>query len=257
VTAADPWHLEESAEPAQIDVGLRYTRQFVNEVLSPNAKCLLEIGSGDGSLALALQSSDLKVVALEPDYKAVRSARQKGVSVLWADWPIALGAEFDAILFTRSLHHIPELRQSLLSAWLSLRSGGVLIAEEALIGGEDEDTLEWFRSTIVRMKAESGLNPSSEFFDELAARKKDLRGFWRQAHGDERHSTVRMSDEILLRFGHLEVSKCAYLFRYLVPFVPDSAAAQLLNEECRMINSGAIVAFGRRFVASKRVHPRS
>ncbi len=96
-------HLE-GCLPAE--VATRETLHFVRAHLSGGAQHLLEVGCGNGALAAALQADGHTLVALDADAEAVAEARRRGVDARHAAWPDFENAPFDAVLFTRSLHHL-------------------------------------------------------------------------------------------------------------------------------------------------------
>ena len=86
--------------------------EFVAGALPGPGLRLLEVGAGSGELARALVDAGHSVVAVDASEKAVASARELGVDARHADWHDFDDGTFDAILFTRSLHHIDRLQQA-------------------------------------------------------------------------------------------------------------------------------------------------
>lgn len=82
---------------------LKFVRRFV-----PRGARILEIGCGDGELAAALGA-----VAIDSSPDAVAVARSRGVDARLATWPCSIDGTFDAVLFTRSLHHISPLDEAI------------------------------------------------------------------------------------------------------------------------------------------------
>src|SRR5690349_17075257 len=112
------------------DCGLRYTLEFVRRSLPEQALRLLEVGCGDGALAAALAADGLKVVAIDVDPEVVDIARASAVDARVAEWPNFEDGRFDAVLFTRSLHHVHDLMPSVEAAAAALNSGGRIIVED-------------------------------------------------------------------------------------------------------------------------------
>lgn len=54
---------------------------FLDEVLPPPPSAALEVGCGEGTLAVALLDRGYRVTGLEPDPDAAARAREKGVPV--------------------------------------------------------------------------------------------------------------------------------------------------------------------------------
>lgn len=97
---------------------------------------VLDVGCGEGLLAQRLAPVSRTVLAIDPDPRAVRRARdrlapQRTVTVEQVDFEAfdAGDSRFDLITFVASLHHM-ELRESLLKARQSLRPSG----EIAVVG---------------------------------------------------------------------------------------------------------------------------
>ena len=87
-------------------LGTAQTLAFVRRFVAPGAR-ILEIGCGDGELALHLGA-----VALDSSPDAVDLARARGVDARLATWPCDIDGPFDAVLFSRSLHHITPLDEA-------------------------------------------------------------------------------------------------------------------------------------------------
>src|SRR5439155_3463749 len=125
----------------------------------PNAPApLLEVGAGDGAIAAGLRAAGYDVVAIDPSADAVARARERGVMVLEADF-LGYDAEpYDAVLFTRSLHHLHPLADAVARARALTRPGGHLVAEEFAFERMDHATARWLADQESGLAAE-GLVP--------------------------------------------------------------------------------------------------
>ena len=132
----------------------RFTYDFVRRFLPQRPQRILEVGCGTGELASRLLQDGCAVVAIDSDHDSVVAARQLGVDASVAAWPDFDDGNFDAILFTRSLHHIHPLDQALRRAVDSLADGGRIIVEDFAYESADEKTLRWFASAIRLIEAE-------------------------------------------------------------------------------------------------------
>ena len=223
----------------------QYTCDFVRRHLPDGARNVLEIGCGAGELAEQLQRGGLRVLAVDSDPGCVELARQRGVEAREATWPANLELTFDAVLFTRSLHHIRPLAEAVAAAVSALRPGGVVIVEDFRAEGGSDRSSAWFRG-LVRLLAATGA--FREGFDlEHALAKLDIR------HEDhELHSSAAIG-EALWRGGTVEESDSASYFRYVEADLRFSAAAQaFLDHELELISAGAIDPLGKRFVLAPR-----
>ena len=90
-----------------VRLGTEHTLQFVTRWLASPSARLLEIGCGDGELAAELRARGYEVVAIDSNPAAVAEARSRGVDARVATWPDFSDGRFDAVLFTRSIHHMP------------------------------------------------------------------------------------------------------------------------------------------------------
>ena len=219
----------------------RYTGDFVRRHLAAGARDVLEVGCGAGELAEQLQLGGLRVLAVDSDPSCVGLARQRGVEAQPATWPADLERKFDAVLFTRSLHHIHPLDEAVATAVSALRPGGVLIVEDFRAEGGSDRSSGWFRG-LVRLLAATGAF-CEEFDLEHTLAKLDVR---HEEH--ELHSSVAIG-EALRRRGTVEEGDSASYFRYVEANLRSSAAAEaFLEHELELISAGAIDPLGKRFV---------
>src|SRR2546421_485475 len=111
-------------------VALHGTLDFVQQHLPQAPGRLLEVGCGSGELSALLQKAGHHVIALDSDAAMIEQARQLGIDARVAVWPDFEEARFDAILFTRSLHHITDLPGAVSQAHRLLAPGGTLLVED-------------------------------------------------------------------------------------------------------------------------------
>lgn len=93
---------------------------------------IAEVGAGDGVIAQRLREDGFDVIAIDANPITAESATEQGRPVLHADWRSWDGggkAPFDALLFTRSLHHIDPIEHAT-DQIARLAPGGLLIADE-------------------------------------------------------------------------------------------------------------------------------
>ena len=124
----------------------------INSHFDLAGKRVLEIGCGKGRVTRDLATYARQVVATDPDAEAIATARQAVPSdnvsfIVTADGlPAAPPASFDAVLYTLSLHHVPETKMvgSLQKAGQLLRPGGVIIVVEPGDGGSFNEAKQRF-----------------------------------------------------------------------------------------------------------------
>lgn len=221
-------------------VSIGYTHEFVRRSLPEGALRVLEVGAGDGALAEVMMADGFEVVAVDVDPEAVAAAAARGVDARLAEWPADIAGQFDAVLFTRSLHHVHALEAGIAAACRSLRPGGRIIVEDFKAEGGDTGTRLWATS-LASLLADCGLID----VDALPAIADRLDG---PTPDHDLHSSSAIRAELAKR-GVVEEGPAAYYFRYFEPFLVDAQnAASILAHESALIASGSIDPLGIRFV---------
>jgi len=192
----------------------RYTYDFVKRFLPLDCRQILEIGCGRGELAARLLKDRYSVVAIDSDQDSVAAARRFGVDARVATWPDFDEGHFDAVLFTRSLHHIHPLDKSIRHAADSLVGRGLIIVEDFTYESTDEKTLRWFSSVIRLLEAAELLSISDDFLGKLLSRTDTMKT-WRENHEDELHTAAEIDTQLEKLLGRVIREDAAYYFRYL------------------------------------------
>ena len=217
----------------------RYTYDFVISHLPDFAKRVLEVGCGRGELAALLQGSGLEITAIDNNREAVEAAKAAGVDARLVDWPSEISERFDAVLFTRSLHHIESLEEAVAAARSALQPSGAIMVEDFRAEGGGEAGARWYSGLARSLLAEGLLTPETtlnELIEKLSPGDHDL------------HSSTAIA-EALTAIGPMEAIDAAYYFRYLEPHLRQPAkAAELLDQELAMIAAGSIKPLGKRFI---------
>ncbi len=232
-----------------------YTYDFIRRFLPGGRRRILEVGCGTGDLAARLSQDGYAVVAVDSDPDAVTAARRLGVDARVAIWPEFGDGNFDAVLFTRSLHHIHPLDQSVQHAGDMLRDGGHIIVEDFAYESADEKTLRWFASAVRLLEATGSLAASDEFLKTVLSKTETLTA-WRQNHERELHTAVEIGAQLEKTFGRAIREAAAYYFRYAANAIPtiekrDAILQAFAKQEEMLSADGSIVALGRRFVAAR------
>lgn len=122
-----------------IDVATAETLTFLTQHL-PRSAQVIEVGSGKGHVAKALQDRGYRVVGLDADSATVVAAKERGAPVIQAAWPEFESVPVDAIAFTRSLHHVGDLRHAVQKARDTLKPQGKLLVEDFAFDAVDKAT---------------------------------------------------------------------------------------------------------------------
>jgi len=233
----------------------RFTYDFIRRFLPRRCQRILEVGCGTGELASRLSQDECSVIAIDSDRDFVAAARRLGVDARVATWPDFDEGNFDAVLFSRSLHHIHPLDGSVKHAADSLAEGGRIIVEDFAYESVDEKTLGWFADAISRLKTAGLLVEGDEFLNKVLS-KTDTLNAWRENHEHALHMARQIRAQLEKLFGDVVNEEAPYYFRYLAgAIVPtenrDAIVQGLAEEEAALTRDGSIVALGRRFVAAR------
>jgi SAM-dependent methyltransferase len=191
---------------------------FVRSQLGGTPSRVLEIGCGDGRAALALAASGHEITAIDP---------------VAPDGPIfervtleefVPADPFDAVVASRSLHHVPDLRSAVDKI---AQLAPLLIVEEFAWDRFDERTAAWYLAQL------SGPSKSVE---------QCLRG-WEEEHAGL-HGYDTMRTELDRRFSESFFILRPNLYRY-----PEVRADE--QSEQAVIDAGGINALGFRYVGTR------
>ena len=237
------------------DVPTRETLEFLVSRIPIGAK-VLEVGCGEGQIACELLQRGYRVTGLDSDSEAIARAQARGVRGVVASWPtFDSSVSFDAIAFTRSLHHINPLRQAIVRARELLNPNGFLLVEDFALDEVNEATVAWFVKVLrsTQGKALINLVPHQLVTDLLSA--TDIMQTWRDNRAPELHSFEAMNEAIAEQFMVLETQSAPYFYRYLSPVLPATLAGasfvdEVFQQETILGNRGEIVFLGRQIMAS-------
>ena len=251
----EPGSASNDLKYARMHFETRYTYNFVKRFLPSQGGRILEVGCGAGELASHLLNDGYAVVAIDSDRDSLASAQRLGVDARMATWPDFDGGQFDAVLFTRSLHHIHPLDESVRRAAKSLAEGGCIIIEDFAYDSVDEKTLRWFRSAIRLLEAAGLLIVDDELLEKILSKTETLDA-WRQNHKHDLHTAAEIGAQLEKLFTRVIEDDTAYYFRYIAGVIAPSekryAVLQAFaDQEETMAADGSIVPLGRRFVAAR------
>jgi SAM-dependent methyltransferase len=233
----------------------QFTWDFISRSLPSGTRRVLEIGCGSGELAASLLRDGICLIAIDSDAGSIAAAHARGVDARIAAWPDFEDGLFDALLFTRSLHHIHPLGKAVQRAADVLVIGGRLIVEDFAYEATDGNTLRWFGEVIDRLDHAGVLIKGDDFLNAVRSKTETLKA-WRENHESNLHTAAAIRAEIRRVFGEVRSEEVPYYFRYLARvIVPtadrDKILHDLAEEEAGLIAAGRILALGRRFVAER------
>jgi SAM-dependent methyltransferase len=214
---------------------------------------ILEVGCGNGAVAAHLKSNGHEVIAIDSDSKAIARAREQGVDARVASWPDFDAPSFDMVLFTRSLHHIKPLPESITRAKQVLRSGGRVLVEDFAFEEMDTRCHDWLYSHLARLDAAGLLRRPG---DGLAEKLLEHHGshdasYYERDH--DLHTAPAMLACLREHFSRVDEMTTPYLYRYVCAILEDTArgyaeAAEILELEKRFAQTQDVPLIGRRFV---------
>lgn len=246
--------MDELVVRTPVDVATRATVAFIASHL-PSGGTVLEVGCGEGHVALELLNRGYQVLGVDSDQEAIARAKERGVPALQASWPEFGGGPFDGVAFTRSLHHIGPLRTAIRKARELVRPTGVLLVEDFAFDEADGATIGWLVEVLHSETAKTLIAPvPGEFVADLLG-STDPVALWNHHHDHELHTMAAMTQAIAECFVIRETQHVPYLYRYLVPVLPKTHEAAafveaVAREEARLGERGAIVLVGRRIVSA-------
>jgi SAM-dependent methyltransferase len=199
--------------------------EFVTAQLPPAPARVLEVGCGSGRLACALDDLGYRVVAIDP--AAPEGPIFQAVSLE----EFADPGGFDAVVASRSLHHIPDLADALSKLHRLLVPDGRLIVVEHAFERLDEPTARWY---LEKRRARQRGAPSS--VDACMAE-------WEADHAGL-HSYAAMRRELDRHFTERWFAWTPSLYLEL--------GDGLEHEERRLIETGSIQATGFLYIGAPR-----
>ncbi len=245
-------------DPRELET--EHTLRFLRQVLPAPGARILEVGCGDGALAVRLMEDGYDVTGVEPDADSAARARQRGVRILEAGVLEASGGPFDVVAFTLSLHHVGPLDPAMDHVHGLLAPGGRLVCEEFDLYAMDEPTAEWFYRRFDELVPEpSQQHPHDPHHPHDRPEGGTPLQRWLAAH--EHDPPLAGGDEMLQaarrRFEVGGVQRVAYLYGYVCDALPPgedsfAVAARLYEEEEGMLRQGSLKPVGLRWTGVKK-----
>lgn len=234
-----------------IDFFSEDTLDFVLQNIAPAGLRILEVGCGSGEFGLELKKSGAIVTALDTDEKAIELAKEKGLDARKENIISFNDGLFDAVIFTRSLHHIHELEEALEQTRTLLKPGGKILIEDFDFENVDYKTVKWY-CDILFLLSEAGLTE-----DKIPYIDNPLQEWDKDHHYDPPlNAGAKMLKEVEKVFKNIEKYRLPYLFRSIGGSIKKETAGYNLVKKLRqiekgLINDNLILPNGLRIVAEK------
>ena len=226
-----------------MDTPTNHTINFLSHFFDLKGKNILEVGCGDGKLAMEMGRLGANIVGIDTDGEAIKLAATRGVKAEISDAASYKSTRvFDIILFSRSLHHISQLACCLENLTQLLPKEGKVVLEEFDHEHVNEETMKWY----YEKKAVLNTQPPTSLW------KKEYK------HDPPLHTGTIMRDQVRQVATIEYESRCAYLYRNLEKEMTNDRRSlglkSLLDEESEQIRQGKILPLGFRLIASKRIY---
>lgn len=236
------------------DVATASTSSFVQSNVRTGGD-LIEVGCGTGAVASDLLKAGYSVVGVDSDLASIEQARKLGLTVLQAEWPDVSVKPCDAVIFTRSLHHIADLDGAIEKTKQTLRPDGVIVVEDFAFDEIHAASIAWFVKTLAAPAYQNVIQRIAGELVTALLGSDDPLASWHQDHDHNLHSAAAMRSAIEKQFRIKSSSHVPYLYRYLIPVLPETREAARLvqdvyEEEAHLGKTAMIALLGRRVVAS-------
>jgi 2-isopropylmalate synthase len=108
----------------------------VVDLLAPSEdEAILDLGCGEGTLALEIQKSGAKVTGVDLSHEMVKSARAKGIdAIVMSATELEFKSRFDAVFSNAVLHWVKESETAVRNIYEALKPNGRFVAEFGGLG---------------------------------------------------------------------------------------------------------------------------
>lgn len=231
--------MRSKSPPSPALTAARYTADFVVRALPRKARAILDVGCGRGDVAAHLVKRGYEVTGIDISAKAVRACRKRGIAAIHVDFAgYETDRRYDAILFSRSLHHVRDPRGILRRARGLLAPGGVVLIEEFAFESVNEIAASWLVS-ILRLLYAAGL--ASGPMHRLPREGRTALTWWKNRHHDKIHEGRQVIAAAKSCFDVRKLERVPYLFQYAVPVLKKSASSDRLLGQVRALE---LASFG-------------
>ncbi|RPH66755.1 MAG: class I SAM-dependent methyltransferase [Myxococcaceae bacterium] len=254
--------------PGAIEAEVDEVQAWVGRLLPGGGRGLrvLEVGCGPGVLAERLLRNGVELTAIDVSEEQVEEARARGVPAIVSDFLAFEAAPFDAVLFTRSLHHIVPLEAGIAKIRSLVRPGGLLVADEFAHEEIDAATAAWFWDLQAVLESCGALAPDTprrhnhhHGHHHEGPPPADPVERWRERHVHEPplHAAATMISGLGTAFDLRAPERGPYLHRYFSDRLgPGDGGTRLFLQirelERLRLSQRLLVPIGLRLVATVR-----
>jgi SAM-dependent methyltransferase len=254
--------------PGAIEAEVDEVQAWVGRLLPGGGRGLrvLEVGCGPGVLAERLLRNGVELTAIDVSEEQVEGARARGVPAIVSDFLAFEAAPFDAVLFTRSLHHIAPLEAGIAKIRALVRPGGLLVADEFAHEEIDAATAAWFWDLQAVLESCGALAPDTprrhdhdHGHHHEGPPPADPVERWRERHVHEPplHAAATMVSALGTAFDLRAAERGPYLHRYFSDRLdPGDSGTRLFLQireiERLRLSQRLLVPIGLRLVATVR-----
>ncbi|MEK7650844.1 MAG: methyltransferase domain-containing protein [Patescibacteria group bacterium] len=112
--------------------------EITEELRRHQCRSLLDVGAGNGLMAIPLSRQVSKYTAVETKKEYALALREAGLEVINSAFPIELSQKYDAVLFSHVFSYLhPDHEEFINAAWQFLNQNGVLVI--VTYRGEEDD----------------------------------------------------------------------------------------------------------------------
>lgn len=233
--------------------GAQETLQFVQAAIQTPAT-ILEVGCGQGKLALELIKAGYTVTAIDNSIRAVDEARKLGVPAQQQDFleyrPERL---FDALVFSRVLHHLHPLEMATAKINQLLAPNGLLLIDDFGVELIDAESAVWFFGLKSVINANGPGSAHGPKLDNGRIPADPLESWFE--HHTGRHDVIesRTMHQALSSSFTIEASESVpYLYRYFLEDVSWQQAEHIQEWEIAMSANAGKPPIGIRWKCKKK-----
>ena len=242
----------------EMDICTFHTLQFLLNHLEPGQK-VLEVGCGSGELARQMELAGLEVTAIDKNPDASMRAAAEGITVFEEDFfqYEADKESFDAIVFSRVLHHMLPLDAAVEKIHSLLKPGGLLLLDEFAVEEMDDRSATWIfglKQILVETGHHNWSLGEQKILDKFG-KETDLE-IWNTLHLSM-HSVIKaetMQQELPKLLTLESEAIVPYLYRYFADRrfrLKDELVPRIYEWECKLIEQQCVKPIGRHWVYKK------